>query len=258
MANLSVLYVVRNEEDCIGRSIKSVYPIANEIVVVDTGSMDRTMTICKQYPKVRICSHAWIDDFSATKNYGIGQCEGNWILSLDADERLDENGSHIVRSAVDNNGSNAVAYNFDIADHEITWDSPSNNRPFFPSPQVRLFRRDGRICFEGKVQESLAASASRSGTINALGAVIHHFLWRGKDEEYARGRLAYYKKLGGIFMDAPNLTKPKPTIEMAHADAPNLTKSEPTIEMAHANAPKQAKSEPTIEMAHAKDRKSVV
>src|SRR3989304_8495850 len=100
MASLSVLYVTRNEQDLIEKSLLSVQPIADEVVVVDTGSMARTLRICRKFPFVRIFGHSWLHDFSQVRNYGVRQCTGDWILSMSADEMLDPGSGHAIRTAV--------------------------------------------------------------------------------------------------------------------------------------------------------------
>lgn len=198
MAKISVLYVVRNEQDLIEKSIKSVQPIADEIIVVDTGSLDKTISICRKFNYVRIFSHAWVHDYSKTKNYGIRQCKGDWIVCMDADEMLDPASASAIHNAVHNAKSNIVGFGLHIVDHEASFDcnSPSNPEPFFPSPQLRIFRKHEKISFEGRVMEGVVTSAKKVGGIDLLDAKIHHFLWHGKGQDFKEGRLRYYEKLG--------------------------------------------------------------
>ena len=211
MAKLSVLYVVRNEEAFIKKSLDSVVAIADEIVVVDTGSRDRTAAIVRQCPKVRLYVHAWVHDFSKTKNYGIRQCAGNWVLSVDADEMLDAESAAALRAAADSAKGTVSAFSLKIVDHPTAWDpnAPRNETPFFPSPQFRLFRRHDAIVFEGRAMESVSNSAMKCGELQALDASLHHFLWRGKGEEFKASRLHYYSKLGsGIPVPTPQILPP--------------------------------------------------
>ena len=198
MAKLSALYVVRNEEGFIKKSLDSVVAIADEIVVVDSGSRDKTAAIARSVPKVRLYAHAWIHDFSKTKNYGIRQCSGDWVLSIDADEMLDPKSAAARRAAADHARGNIAGFGVHIVDHPTTWDpnAPSNDSSFFPSPQVRLFRKHDAIIFEGRVGETVFNSAVKCGAIDVLDASLHHFLWRGKGDEFKASRLHYYSKLG--------------------------------------------------------------
>lgn len=203
MPTLSVLYVIRNEQDCLEKSVASIEQIADEIVFIDTGSMDKTLSICRRYPKGRIYSHAWVHDYSRTKNYGIKQCKGDWILALDADELLDPASASAIRNAVNTAKSNISAFGCHFSDHEAAFDykSPENPRPFFASPQIRLFRRSNQIEFKGRIMENVVDSAKKAGGVDLLNAKIHHFLWHGKGADFKEGRLSYYKKLGANISD---------------------------------------------------------
>lgn len=198
MATLSVLYVVRNEEDTIKKSLESIQAIADEIVIVDTGSRDKTLQICRQFRKVKIFSHNWIHDFSAVKNYGLKQCTQAWVLCMDGDEMLDLRGASAAKAAIDGARTNVSGFAFHVTDHETGMDpySPANPSSYFPSPQIRLFRRHGAIYFQGKVQESVRDTINKIGAVDLLEASIHHFLWRGKGSDFGAARTRYYAKLG--------------------------------------------------------------
>ena len=85
MTMLSVAIVTLNEERNLGRTLASV-SFANEIVVVDSGSTDRTVEIAESFG-AKVVVREW-PGFAAQKNFAIQQCSGDWILSLDADEEL--------------------------------------------------------------------------------------------------------------------------------------------------------------------------
>lgn len=86
---LSIVIITFNEEKNIQRCIESVLPVADEIVVVDSFSKDRTKEICLQYPKVKFVEHAF-DGHIQQKNWAITQATYPYVLSLDADEALDK------------------------------------------------------------------------------------------------------------------------------------------------------------------------
>lgn len=87
--NLSICIVAKNEENYIEDCILSVHDIADEIIFTDTGSTDRTIEIALKYPKVKLFHDEWIDE-SVVRNNNISNASSNWILVLDADERLRE------------------------------------------------------------------------------------------------------------------------------------------------------------------------
>lgn len=84
---LSVAMMVKNEEDFLEDALKSAQKIADEIVVVDTGSTDRTVEIAKAY-NTKLSFYEWQNDFSDARNETIRRSQGDWIFILDADERI--------------------------------------------------------------------------------------------------------------------------------------------------------------------------
>jgi glycosyltransferase involved in cell wall biosynthesis len=81
--------IVKNEEHVLARCLDSLAGIADEIVIVDTGSTDRTKEIAKKYTE-QIYDFAWCDDFSAARNYSFSLAHCDYIYAADADELLDE------------------------------------------------------------------------------------------------------------------------------------------------------------------------
>lgn len=88
MLPISVCMITKNEEKKIERCLKSLAPYGFEIVIVDTGSTDRTPYIASQYTNTILPFH-WTDDFSAARNYSLGAASHNWILMLDCDEWIE-------------------------------------------------------------------------------------------------------------------------------------------------------------------------
>lgn len=84
---ISLCMIVRNEENSIARCLDSVKGVPDEIVIVDTGSTDRTKEIVEQYTD-RIFDFTWIDDFAAARNFAFSQATMDYILWLDADDIL--------------------------------------------------------------------------------------------------------------------------------------------------------------------------
>lgn len=83
---ISACLIVRNEEKMIENCLKSLKDF-DEIIVVDTGSIDRTIKIAKKYTN-KIYNFKWNDDFSEARNFSISKATGDWILYIDADERF--------------------------------------------------------------------------------------------------------------------------------------------------------------------------
>ena len=84
--SLALCVIARDEEQFIGDCVASARPYVDEVVVVDTGSTDRTREVARHHG-ARIVDFAWCDDFSAARNAAIDAATSDWILMLDADER---------------------------------------------------------------------------------------------------------------------------------------------------------------------------
>jgi glycosyltransferase involved in cell wall biosynthesis len=85
---LSACLIVKNEESCIEKCLKSIESFVDEIIVVDTGSTDGTVKIAGEYTD-RIFKYKWTDDFSAARNFSAECAKNDWIIVLDADETVD-------------------------------------------------------------------------------------------------------------------------------------------------------------------------
>jgi glycosyltransferase involved in cell wall biosynthesis/SAM-dependent methyltransferase len=101
----SIALIVKNEESCLDKCLSSFAPIADEIVVVDTGSTDRTKEIARKYTD-KIYDFKWVDDFSAARNFSFSKCTCDWIYWIDADDFLPPSEAQKIRA-------------FDLSDKEI-------------------------------------------------------------------------------------------------------------------------------------------
>ena len=103
MTKISAVVITYNEERNIERCLSSLQNVADEIIVVDSFSSDRTPEICKTF-NVKFFQRAW-DDFSSAKNFGNEQAFHDWVLSLDADEALSD---ELKKNIIDVKNKNAV------------------------------------------------------------------------------------------------------------------------------------------------------
>ena len=85
--DLSLCMIVKNEEACLPQVLESVQPVVDEMVILDTGSSDRTIDIATDYG-ARVYHFQWCNDFSAARNHALRYVRGKWVLVLDADEVL--------------------------------------------------------------------------------------------------------------------------------------------------------------------------
>ena len=153
---LSVCMIVRDEEAHVAAAISSVSTVAREVVVVDTGSKDRTGQIARD-AGARVLSVAWQDDFSLARNAALTAARYEWILSLDADQQLDAASLHALSDAVQRTVL-AQLVHIDLMGEN------SQQPPVSSFPALRLFRRDDRIRFRGRVHEDVAGSLLDAGS----------------------------------------------------------------------------------------------
>src|SRR5262249_15334550 len=132
---VSLAMIVRNEEANIAACLASVAGLLDEIIVVDTGSTDRTIELAHA-AGARVVKFVWVDDFAAARNLSLDQATGDWIFWLDADERLDAETRKRLRRL---HGG--------LRDESAAYLMRQLSRPLDPSgpttavDQVRLFRR---------------------------------------------------------------------------------------------------------------------
>lgn len=169
---LSAVLIVKNEAKHIQDCIASVKPVCDEIVVVDTGSTDGTVSIAQRLG-ARVGTFEWCDNFSAARNYALSMASSSWCLWIDADERLDRNSYGAVLSALVRphfGGFTIPIVNF------LNEDEDQDQIVHTP---CRLFRRMQGIAFEGRIHEQIAPSIQRLGLpIAMLDARILHYGYR--------------------------------------------------------------------------------
>ena len=144
---LSVCLIAKNEEKFLGRALESIKPLASQIVVVDTGSTDRTIEIAKEHG-AEVRHFQWCDDFSAARNAALQYATGDWVLMLDADEVLPADQHENLRR--------------DLACAEvIAWRMPlinSGQESHGASPVPRLFRNAPGAFFQSPIHEQIFPS----------------------------------------------------------------------------------------------------
>lgn len=172
---LSLCMIVRDEAECLGHCLSSAAGVVDEMVVVDTGSRDGTVSIAESFG-ARVFYLDWQDDFSAARNHGLDRAAGDWLLVLDADERLEEDGGLrrlLLQPEVE-------GYFLLLVNH-FSGD-PGRDRAGHHA--LRLFRNRAEYRFTGRVHETLAPEILRS-RIDAFrfaaGVRVHHYGYRPGD-----------------------------------------------------------------------------
>ena len=167
---LSLSMIVKNEKDVLARCLKSVKSIVNEIIIVDTGSTDKTPEIAKEFGAT-ILRYEWTDNFCAARNFSLDYVTGDWVLVLDADEVLIYDSSEqIARLLTDNQ-----AEGYFIRVVNLLGEPPDLETS--EDMVVRLFRNRPEYRFEGAIHEQINASIYRASGDHALKRVpltIYH------------------------------------------------------------------------------------
>ncbi|MGD1024679.1 MAG: glycosyltransferase family 2 protein [Candidatus Sulfotelmatobacter sp.] len=180
--SLSVVIITHNEEANLARTLKSVQPLVSdgkgEIIVVDSGSTDRTVEIAKSFG-AKVSVEEW-KGYAAQKNSVIEKATGSWILSLDADEAVSPELLNQIGSALVEQGSVYARHSPDSLLYVDAFSMPRQNLflrkrirhgGFWPDRKVRLFRT-GKGRFAARpVHESIQVTG-RVAKLN--GALIHH------------------------------------------------------------------------------------
>ncbi|KQR93858.1 hypothetical protein ASG01_08340 [Chryseobacterium sp. Leaf180] len=96
---LSVAIITFNEERIIGKTLSAIHSLADEIVIVDSNSTDRTEEICRSFSKVKFISQKF-PGFGQQKNSALNHCQGEWILFLDSDEIPDETAKNDIQKII--------------------------------------------------------------------------------------------------------------------------------------------------------------
>jgi glycosyltransferase involved in cell wall biosynthesis len=163
-STLTVTLVTLNEEDRLRTCLETV-GFADEIVVVDAGSSDKTVELARSFTD-HVFIRAW-EGFAGQKNWALKQAHGDWILALDADEEVSPELGDEIRRVL---GSAGGPDGYRMPRRNIFWGRWIRHGRLYPDWQLRLFRRGSGRFVERDVHESVDVS----GPIGCLrGALVH-------------------------------------------------------------------------------------
>lgn len=220
-ATISLCMIVKNEEKYLAKSLMSVKPVVDQMVVVDTGSSDRTKDIARAFG-AEVYDFEWKDNFADARNFSLSKAKGDWIFILDADEtisaldyRLFSEIANKTPSAYIINTRNYIhSPNIDgwIA-NDGRYSSEEAGTGWNPTNKVRLFPNDSRIKFENPVHELVEPSLRRMGIEIIKSEIqVHHY---GKlDIEKVESKGKKYFALGKKKLEN-NDSDPKSLFELA-------------------------------------------
>ncbi|MBN8554450.1 MAG: tetratricopeptide repeat protein [Deltaproteobacteria bacterium] len=203
MSTLSVCMIAKNEEAWIGECLLHLQSIADEIIVVDTGSTDRTIEIANA-SGAKVFSFKWMNDFSKARNFSLEQATKDWILVIDPDERISERDLKNFKRLTKDPQAAAYAFNCrnyvrstkTIGFQNCKGEYPQEERDYpgyVEHSRVQLFKNLPHVKFTGIVHESILDSVKHN--LIASDIPIHHY---GYLPEVAavKNKRELYSKLG--------------------------------------------------------------
>lgn len=166
--DITLCLIVKNEEEYVATCIESVKPLVSKIRIGDTGSIDRTVSICKRYT-----DHIEEVDFSAgfsqARNHLLKQADTEWVLFLDADEYFDLSSLEQLAKLLPSVSPRVDALSF------LRYNFFSSGA-FYTSETIKLFRSHPEIFYTGVVVDSVKPSLmKKGGGIEQLPIILNHF-----------------------------------------------------------------------------------
>lgn len=175
---ISVCLIVKNEEHNVERCLESVVDLTEDIIVVDTGSTDKTIPLCKCYG-AKVIEYEWKNDFSDARNKSLEYANGEWILFLDADECLVEESILKIKSIIGNPKNNQ------FKGYYVRLVNVVSNQEIGDSVVFRLFKNDKDHRFKGKMHEQIINSVQNKWGDTSIGSTDIKILHYGYDPELA-------------------------------------------------------------------------
>jgi tetratricopeptide (TPR) repeat protein len=172
---LSLCMIVRDEEEMLPRCLEAAAPAVDEIVIVDTGSVDRTVEIARSFG-ARVIEREWTGSFSDARNASFEAATGDWIIYLDADEvlvaedagRLRELSGHVWREAM-----------YLI---ETSYSGDQHDGGAMVNTAMRIFRNRPQYRFEGRLHEQIAQTLPlyAPGRLEQTSVRVEHYGYLGQ------------------------------------------------------------------------------
>ncbi|MGR3175665.1 MAG: tetratricopeptide repeat-containing glycosyltransferase family 2 protein, partial [Candidatus Scalindua sp.] len=170
---LSLCMIVKNEEKFLPTCLESVKDYVDEIIIVDTGSTDKTVEIAGKYG-AKVYHHPWENSFSKARNYSIKYATCDWIMWLDADEEVDKDDAHKLKEVIKDNDVNVICLpRFSRFD---------GGKSLAVANVANIFRNNIGIHFEGIVHNALKFS----GPVKSVNIKAYHYGFNQDEEQMER------------------------------------------------------------------------
>ncbi|MDQ6764250.1 MAG: glycosyltransferase family 2 protein [Bacteroidota bacterium] len=190
--NLSVGIITLNEEKNLDRTLQSVKAIADEIIIIDSGSTDKTFEIAQKH-NAKFIFHKW-EGFGKQKNFAIEQCSGEWILLIDADEVLSEELINRIKFIKENEIEKKV---FKINRCSICFGKLLKHGGWSNQYAIRLWKKGAVMVNDNLVHEEFLTKEE----IHKIPEKIYHYTYNTLDDYFVRfnkyttlGAQEYFKR----------------------------------------------------------------
>lgn len=185
MISVSLCMIVKNEEEVLEQCLRSVSDVCEEIIIVDTGSTDKTKEIAKKFTN-KIYNFTWIDDFAAARNFAFSKATKDYIFWLDADDILPNEDRLKLKALKESFNTNidSVSMNYILTFDEY-------NKPSFYFRRNRLVKRSNNFKWHGAVHEYLEVGGN---ILPADIAVVHRKNNKKGTEQASNRNLKIYEK----------------------------------------------------------------
>ncbi len=157
---LSLIMIVKDEETMLAQCLESVQDVVDEMIIVDTGSSDKTIEIAESFG-AQVYHHPWQNSFSEARNYGLPYAKGEWLLQLDADEVLEKEDLPLLKQLIQSN---------DVDGYSVIFLNTGPDNAIYRHRNVRLFR-NGKVRYEGIVHNM----PKINGHVELSDLRIHHY-----------------------------------------------------------------------------------
>ena len=210
MKTLSACLIIKNEELVIERCLKSIIPICDEIIVVDTGSNDKTIEIVnnlmKDNKKIKLFHFEWIDDFSVARNFSFEKATSDYLMWVDADEMFTDKLNETILKLKDENFNN-----YDVIASSVQFYYSENDYSFVF--RERILSRNNCPYWRFRVHEELIRNSVKINTIEYIIPIKDGYVFHEKKKE---SNFNYYFQ---IYCDSLNKGK----LEFEHHNLYYLT-----------------------------------
>jgi tetratricopeptide (TPR) repeat protein len=162
--------IVRDEETTLPGALEDAAHFCDELVIVDTGSTDRTVEVARSFG-AQVFHFDWIDDFAAARNYSFEQCSGKWTLWLDADDRIAPASWSGLRAVIDEL-PRLVDVDSIVLPYRYRYAEADSNVCLYCVHRSRLIRHSPDLRWKSRIHETIPIAAAR--TMRRADAWIEH------------------------------------------------------------------------------------